>query len=59
MSFKTKIAILALAIALSIVGFNLIACGSCCNDLFRIAEKSKSSVSVQIISLRVESADTT
>ena len=53
MSFKTKVAIFALAIALSIAGFNLIACGSCCDDLFRIAESSKSSVSVKVIALRV------
>jgi hypothetical protein len=53
MSFKSKLAIFALAIALSIVGFNLIACGSCCDDLFRLAESNKSSVSVKVISLRV------
>ncbi len=59
MNFKTRLAILALAIALSIAGFNLIACSSCCNDLFRIAERSKSSVSVKVISLRAETTSIT
>jgi len=54
MNLKAKIAVFLVAVSLTVLVFHLIACSSCCLDLFRLSDRNGPSVSVFITSLRVE-----
>lgn len=54
MSFKAKLAVFILAVSLTVLVFNLIACSSCCLDLFRLRDKGDTAVSTFVTSMRTD-----